>query len=72
MNFDYIFSACFLDYNNQIFVLASSCHQYGAIGNPKNIHVFNLNGNKIKEIKYSKDQTSFIDTFYDNKSQRFL
>ena len=72
VNYQNIYSACFLDNNKQIFILASSFHDYGCLGEPHKVKVFDLNGNKIKEINDSKDQTRLIDSFYDNKLLKFF
>jgi len=55
----FLYSGCFLNENNQIYIITSP---------PRNelIKVFDLNGNKIKEINNSKDRTFFIDTYYDD------
>ena len=50
VNYLYIYWACFLDNNKQIFILESSFHDYGCLGVPHKIKVFDLNGNKIEEI----------------------
>ena len=55
-----LLSACFLIQNNQINILTSNDLGY------ESIKVFNLNGNKIKEINNSKDRTNYIDVYYDN------
>ena len=63
-----LFSACFLNDNNQIYILTSK----GIFGDEslEPIKVFNLNGNKIKEINDSNDKTHFIDTYYDKTSYK--
>ena len=62
----YLFSACFLNNNNQNYILSSSCSN----GNPEPIIVFDFNGNKIKEINNSKDITYSMDIYYDNYSSK--
>ena len=57
-----ISSACFLNDNRQNLILTSDSD-----GNPEPIKVFDFKGCKIKEIKESKEQTFFIDTYYDIK-----
>ena len=37
-------------------------------GNCENLKVYDLNGNKIKEINSSNDKTLFIDSFYNKKN----
>ena len=60
----FLFSACFLNDNNQNFIITSN-------GNYKEnyelIKVFDFNGTKFKEIEGSNEQTYFIDRYYDNK-----
>ena len=56
-------SICFINNNNNINIIASS------INIPQNqlIHIYNLRGEKIKEINNNKIRNYFVDTFYDNK-----
>ena len=56
-------SACFLNNNNQTFIISSS--DVEEPDTPEPIKVFDLNGNNVKEIKNSKEITFFIDSFYD-------
>jgi len=56
-------SACFLNNNNQLYILTSNERK-----DADPIKVYDFNGNKIKEIKDSNYNTFFIDTYYDNKS----
>ena len=59
-----LYSACFLHNinNNQIYIVTSNntnkCPNY--------IQIFNLKGEKLKDINDSDDNTFFIDTYYDN------
>ena len=58
-------SSCFLYDNNQIYIITSNSNTNNyAILEP--IKIFDLNGNKIKEIKDSNDDTIFIDTYFNN------
>ena len=57
-----LYSACFLKYNNEIFIIASN-----STFKSEPLKVYNLKGNKIKIIKYNKDSVYFIDVYYDNK-----
>ena len=57
-----VFSACFLNENNNIYIITSD-----GSSNFFPIKVFDLNGNKIKEINNSNDSTEFIDNYYDKK-----
>ena len=66
-NNDFLFSACFLDNNYQIFILTSKyCNDYPT----EKIKVYDLNGEKIKEINNSNEKTIFIDSFFDNKTSK--
>ena len=67
-NSRYIYSACFLKDKNKIHILTSHCISNCNKNKDKNelIKVYELNGNKIKEIKGSDYDTYFIDTYYDN------
>ena len=47
-----LFSSCFLDLNNQIYVLSSNCYAVN-----KSIKSFDLNGKKIKEIDNTKNSS---------------
>ena len=62
----FVYSACFLMDNNQILIVAShyskKCSEY--------IKIYDLNGNKKKEIYESDDETCFIDSFYDTKMSK--
>ena len=58
----YIYSACFFNENNQMYVITSNRNLNG---NPEAIKIFNVNGQKIKEINNSNDHTFYIDTYYD-------
>ena len=62
-NVGYIYSACFLNENNQNYIITSNRNLNG---NPEGIKIFNFKGQKIKEINDSNDHTFYIDTFYDN------
>ena len=59
----YVYSACFyLDINKNIFVLSSNRNKKGDC---ESIKIFDLNGYIIQEIKDSKEQTYFINVYYD-------
>ena len=58
-------SACFLNNNMQTFIITSNDN--GIKSNSDPIKVFDLKGNKIKEINDSNYTTFFIDSFYDDK-----
>ena len=61
--FGYLYSSCFLNYNNQIFIITSNWN----LSFSEYLKIFDLKGNKIKEINNSNDKTFFIDTYYDQK-----
>ena len=63
----FLYSSCFLNDNNNIYIIASNCCWVG-ISEP--IKIFDLKGNKIKEINNSKDKTFFIYTYIDIKSNK--
>jgi len=66
-----MFSACLFEDNNNIY-FTSSNFIWNNIDNDdidiEPIKIFDLNGNKINEIKDSKQSTYFMDTYYDSKS----
>ena len=59
----FISSSCFINDFKENFIITSSSYKYY----PGAIKVFDFNGNKVKEIKDSKDLTFFIDTYYDKR-----
>ena len=59
----YLLSSCFLNQNNDIFILSSNNNLNG---NSEHIKIFDFNGQKINEINNSNELTEFIDTYYDN------
>ena len=65
-----IYSACFLNDNGNIFVIASNCDYFGV---SESIKVFDFNGNKIKEINDSNDATLTIDIYFDKiNSKKYI
>ena len=63
-------SACFINDNNQIYLVISNSNNFDKV---KPIKIFDLRGNQVKEINNSKDDTYFIDSFYDEKiSKNFI
>ena len=60
-----LFSACFLNDNNQIFILTSNI-----INNPEPIKIFDLEGKMVKIINNSNDSVHFIDTYNDIKKSK--
>ena len=71
-NYGYkLYSACFLTDNKQDYIITSDCSDYIYSSESDPIKIFDLNGNKIKEIKESIiNNTFFIDTYYDEKYSR--
>ena len=65
----YLYSACFLYIEDQTYVITSNYIPYRDNSDP--IKVFDLNGNKIKEIINSKEKALFIDVYYDNKNLQY-
>ena len=56
-------SICFLNNNNDIHLIISSVH----MPQTQLIHIYNLRGEKIKEINDNKLKNYFVDSFYDDK-----
>jgi len=56
-------SACILNHNNQLFIVTSN---YSHSENSDPIKVYDLNGNKIKDINYRNNATFYIGTYNDN------
>ena len=59
-----LYSSCFYDFNNIIYILTTNISWYGKRGN---IKVFDMQSNKIKEIPDSNESAIYIDTYYDSK-----
>ena len=62
-----LYSACFLYDNDQIYIITSHAMWGDEF---EFIKVFDLNGNKIKDIEDSKEYTAFIDTYNENKKNK--
>ena len=61
----FLYSACFLNDNNNNYIIISNFAFGGTyVGS---INIFDFKGNEINEINDSCDDTYFIDTFYDKK-----
>ena len=58
----YLLSSCFLCENSQIYIITSNCNSDEI---SEQIKVFDFNGNAIKEMKDSNEETYFIDNYYD-------
>ena len=63
----YIYSSFLLFDNNQEYIITSNVNYKS---NPEPIKIYDFNGNKIKEINNSKENTYFIDIYYDKKSSK--
>ena len=63
-----IFSACFLNDKNKIYIITSNNNHPN---HSEEIRVFDFLGNEITKINDSKDETFFIDSYYDNKLSNF-
>ena len=64
----YLYSACFINDNNNIFIVSSNWNYiYNSV---ESIKIFDLNGNQIKIINNSNDKIFFIDSFYDNNNAK--
>jgi len=59
----YLLSSCFLNQNNNIYIITSN---YNNTGNSELIKIFGFDSKKIKEIQNSNEKTYFIDIYYDN------
>jgi WD40 repeat protein len=62
----YSLSACFLKDKDEYYIITSSYSD-----NTELLKVYNLNGQKIKNIDNAGDETSFIDTYFDNKLSKY-
>ena len=60
-----LYSACFLKNNNNQIYIATSNYTNKC---PNSIQIFNLNGEKIKDINESDENTFYIDVYYDTSS----
>ena len=65
-----ICSACFLYDNNQNFIISSNHCTFAKDNLIEPIKVFDFKGNKIKEINDSRENTNFIDNYYDKKTNK--
>ena len=62
-----IFSSCFINDNNNIYIITSNCSLFK---NSQPLKVYDLNGNFIKEINKSCEKTFYIDIYYDIKQNK--
>ena len=61
----WIYSACFLNNNDNIYIITSNSNYFDQ--NIEPIKIYDLNGNKISEINDSNYNTYFINSYYDTK-----
>ena len=61
----YLNIACFFNDNNQIYIMSSNHRYTGKNVDP--IKIYDLKGNKIKELKDSDENVSFLDYYYDKR-----
>ena len=73
---NFLYSACFLQNDNDIFIISSNgknLQSYHTNENFENMKLYTLKGEFIKEINDTNDSTYFIDTYYDeNLSKIFI
>ena len=62
-----LYSACFLNDNNENYIITSNCNYFG---DSELIKIFDFKGNKIREINESNDATLIIDIYEDKKSSK--
>ena len=58
-----VYSACFLNEKNKIYIIVGSCSL--SLNDNDPIKIYDFNGNKIQEINGSNDRVFFIDSYYD-------
>ena len=61
-----VYSACFLNEKNKIYIIVGSCSW--SLNDNDPIKIYDFNGNKIQEINGSNDRVFFIDSYYDKKN----
>ena len=66
-----LFSACFLNTNNAIFILFGPNKRFTK-KKYEHIQIYDLEGNKKTGIFDSSECNYFIDTFYDNKLSKYF
>ena len=62
-----LYSACFYNKNNTIYIVTANCNYFG---DSELIKIFDLQGNKIKEINDSNDAALIIEIYYDKKNSK--
>ena len=66
-NQGFLNSACFLNDNNNIYIISSNWN----FNNTENIKVFNMKGEKVKDINDSNNNTVYIKSYYDIKKLKY-
>ena len=66
-NKGYLFSGCFLNENNENYIVSSNLDWNNNI---ESIKIFDFKGNKIKEINDSNDKTMYIESYFDKNLQK--
>ena len=61
-NYGFLFSACFLNIEEEIYIVTSNCN---IVGNAEPIKVFDLNCNLVKTINSQEETIFYIDVYYD-------
>ena len=62
-----LYSACFINDNNDNYIITSNCNYFG---DSELIKIFDFRGNKIREIEESNDATLIIGIYEDKKSSK--
>ena len=62
-----LYSAYLLNENKEIFLITSNCNWRGK---SESMKIFNLMGQKLKEIENSDENVLFIDTYYEKKNSK--
>ena len=65
-----LYSACFLNDNENYYILTSNCSRNPFSINFDPIKLFDSNGQKVKEINNSNDKTFYMDTYYDYEMKK--
>ena len=63
-----IFSSCFINDNNNIYIIVSNCTLFKG---SQPLKVYDLKGNLIKEIKKSAEKTYYLDIYFDINSSKY-
>ena len=59
----FLYSACFLTYNSENFIITSN---YDEFGHSEYLKIFNFKGQKVKEIKKSNEPTFLVENYFDD------